>query len=123
MVLTEDQLKYRDDIIETLQLISSRDEQLEYQRQVPMAHVSAEIFCHWGDCCYRNGKHLEEEWCRPIFSPLEREAMANFNDVLNQISGALPEPPWIEQFVLMPEWARLSEAAATALSAFNQNDT
>ncbi len=118
MALTEPQLKYRQDIIETLQLISSRDEQLDYQRRVPIAHVSAELFCHWADGVYNDGKYLKEEWCRPIFSTIELQSMAEFDEVLNQVADASLTLPPIQQFVLTPEWAKLSEAAATALRAF-----
>jgi len=128
MNLFESQMAYRQDIIDTLSLISSREEQLKYQLEVPVADVTAEIFCHWGDGCYRDGKYLNEEWCLGVFSTAELEAMAEFNQVLNSIGDALsqksrveqytPSRQWaprIEEFVLTPEWAKLSEAAAKAL--------
>ncbi len=32
-------------VLEELHLLASREEQLEYQRNVPIAHVTAELFC------------------------------------------------------------------------------
>lgn len=122
MALTEPQLEYRQNVIETLQLISSREEQLDYQRDVPIAHVTAEIFCHWTDGCYQNGKFLKEKWCISAFSATELQAIAEFNETLNQVSDSALELRSIDQFVLTPEWAKLSEAAARALRVFQPLD-
>ena len=119
MALTKLQMTLRKNVIESLKLLSSRDEQLDYQRRVPIAYVSAEIFCIWDES-------YSEEWrkdksFRPTFSKSELAAMEAFNMIFEDISDSLPKnPPDIEEFVLTPEWKKLSEAASTALLSFNR---
>lgn len=105
-------------IIETLQLISSREEQLNYQRNVPIAYVSAELFCLWDG--YYNEDSAGEEWFRNVFSNEQLEAMKQFNQIFNDVLTSLPEElPSIEELILTPQWGKLSTAATLALRAFD----
>jgi hypothetical protein len=83
-----------DDIKETrhvfsslLHMIADFQSQAEYQRDVPIANVPAELICQWFDDHY----HPEEEWFKESFSEEERELMADFNDYYNKRIDYLPK--------------------------------
>ncbi len=40
---------FRERVVEHLELLSSIEEQLKYQRDVPIANVPAELVCYWFD--------------------------------------------------------------------------
>ncbi|WP_444902858.1 hypothetical protein ACJJIU_13105 [Microbulbifer sp. CnH-101-E] len=56
-----EQLKtnFRKEVFEVLDLISSKEELLDYQAKAPIAYVSAELFNQWEDC-YQILK--EQDW-------------------------------------------------------------
>ena len=43
-------INFRKEVFEVLELIASKEEQLDYQAKVPIAYVSAELFNQWNDC-------------------------------------------------------------------------
>jgi len=102
-------------IVETLKLLASRDEQMEYRRRVPIANVSAELFCFWDDVFWPDDAKLRAE-----FSESEWTALLRFHSVFERVGRLLPHHPLppIEQFVQSPHWLQLSRAAARALQAF-----
>jgi len=99
-------------VVETLQLLASRDEQMEYRRRVPIADVSAELFCLWDEAFSRDDAKL-----RAMFSESEWTALLRFHSVFERVCSLLPHHPMppIEQFVQSPHWLQLSKAAARAL--------
>jgi hypothetical protein len=114
---TETHWNIRRNIIEHLQLLSSKEDQFEYQRTVPIADVSAELFCYWDDQFHKAATN--PAWYLEVFTPDEFQALEEFNEVLKEVSKCSPYPlPDIFEFVLTPEWARLSEAASIALKSF-----
>jgi hypothetical protein len=110
-----EQLKatFRKEVIEVLGLISSKEEQLDYQAKAPIAYVSAELFNQWEDC-YQIPK--EQEWYKEAFSGAELMILREFDSALEAVAKDTPQnPPDINNFVKTPEWERLSNAAAIAL--------
>ncbi|MGH1456519.1 MAG: hypothetical protein ACRBDI_07040 [Alphaproteobacteria bacterium] len=104
---------FRNNLLETLELISSKKDQLEYQKNVPVAYVSAEIFCWWEDD-YQIPKN--EDWYQEAFSKGELEILAEFDKEFEIVANKTPDNlPDIEEFVLTPEWRELSSAAKAAL--------
>ena len=101
---------HRQRIIDALQLLASRDEQLAYQSSVPLADVSAELFCAWDDVF--SPRHDLAE-----FSSEEQAALLAFHDVFERVSRLLPHTPLppIREFVQSPHWLQLSRAAARTL--------
>ena len=102
-------------VVETLQLLASRDEHMEYHRRVPIADVSGELFCFWDDVFWPDDAKLRGE-----FSDNEWTALLRFHAVFERVSSLLthhPLPPF-EQFVHSPHWLQLSKAAARALQVF-----
>ena len=117
MELSELQQNFRRNIVETLLLLSSREEQLEYQRQVPITNVYDELFCQWFDDNY-DERFIHQAWFREAFSASEHEAMQKFNKVFGDISKVKSSITSIKEFVKTPQWKKMSEAAEAALLAF-----
>lgn len=112
------QTNHRQKIIETLQLLSSQDEQLAYQQSVPISQVSAELFCFWDDVFWQN-----DDLLRGLFSVSEWAALMRFNSVFERVLRLLPHHPLppIDEFVQSPHWLQLSRAAARALHVIGTN--
>jgi len=102
-------------VVETLQFLASKDEQLEYRRRVPIADVSAELFCFWRDVFWPDDAKLRAE-----FSEGEWTALLRFHSVFERVCALLPHHPLppIEQFFQSPHWLQLSRAATRALQVF-----
>jgi hypothetical protein len=110
-----EQLKtnFRKEVFEVLDLISSKEEQLDYQAKVPIAYVSAELFNQWEDC-YQIPR--EQDWYKEAFSEAELMILGEFDVVLEAVARDTPQnPPDINEFFKTGEWERLSSAAAIAL--------
>jgi hypothetical protein len=99
-------------VLKSLQLLASREAQLEYQRGVPIADVSAELFCMWDEAFWPADVALRAE-----FSSGEWTALLRFHSVFERVSGLLPHQPLppIDHFVESPHWLQLSRAASRAL--------
>src|SRR5437588_12191939 len=102
-------------VVETLQLLASRDEQMEYRRRVAIADVPAELFCSWDDVFWPGDAKLRIE-----FSESEWAALLRFHSIFERVCRLLPHDPLppIEQFVESPHWLQLSRAASRALQVF-----
>jgi hypothetical protein len=106
---------YRANVIETLRLLASRDAQLEYQQRVPIAHVSAELFCQWADDHF----HPTDQRLQALFTPTEWQALLAFHARFESIASRVPSPlPPIQEFVSQPLWQQLADSATDALKTF-----
>ena len=109
---TELAKRTRQNIMSILDLWSSKEEQLKYQKNVPIAQVSAELFCQWADDFY----HPEPTHFKMAFDEKEREILADFDKTFNDISDKTPnELPYIDDFVKTKEWKVVNQAAINAL--------
>ena len=61
---------------------------------------------------------INQEWFRSAFCSAELKALANFKQTFEDVNSSFENLPYIEEFVLTPEWERLSQAALTALKSF-----
>ena len=105
---------YRKETFDTLRLISSEREQLDYQSKVPIAHVSAELFCSW-ESCYQDVK--SRDWYQGTFSKIELAALKRFDVIFEQVcSETEQDVPYITEFIQTKQWLTLSKAAKLALS-------
>ena len=108
-------------MIEHLHTLSSADEQLQYQRNVPWVNVTVELICGWFDDHYGP----ESRDFMAAFSTSELIAMARFNqlfdDVLNSAS-LREEAPEIQDLVKTPEWAHVMKEAAQTLEVLERNN-
>lgn len=111
-IMTSTERTKRNILVDTLRLLASREEQFEYRRTVPIADVSAELFCMWADVFWPGDQKLQAE-----FSETDWIALQRFHSVFERVSRLQshhPLPP-IEEFVHSPHWLQLSRAAARAL--------
>jgi hypothetical protein len=109
--------RLRNRIIEHLELVSSSEAQLAYQRSVPIAQVSNELFNGWGD--WVANESAIDEFIAPIFSPEEQFAVREFNAALDAVAGRTPQKlPYITDFIGTPGWQELASAASKALTVF-----
>ncbi|WP_421810889.1 hypothetical protein [Flagellimonas sp.] len=111
--------RIRQNVLDVLKLWASKDEQLEYQKNVPIADVSAELFCQWGDDFY----HPETPQFRLAFNENERKVLADFDKTFNLISDKTSKNlPNIVDFVKTNEWLILNQAAVEALKKIKATD-
>jgi hypothetical protein len=100
--------RIRQNVMSILELWSSKEEQLEYQKNVPIAQVSAELFCQWADDTY----HPESRQFKLAFDEKEREILADFDKIFNYVSDKTPiNLPDIADFMKTTEWKIVNEAA------------
>ena len=105
---TELTKRIRQNVLNVLELWSSKEEQLEYQKNVPIAQVSAELFCQWADDTY----HPESRQFKLAFDERERDILADFDKTFNYVSDKTPNNlPDIADFVKTTEWKIVNEAA------------
>jgi hypothetical protein len=110
-----EQLKsnFRKEVFDVIQLISSKEEQLDYQVRAPIAYVSSELFNQWEEC-YQIPK--VQSWFQEAFSNSELVALSKFDLEVEAVANTTPqELPDITEFVETKEWKRLSNAAVVAL--------
>lgn len=101
----------REMLVEAIKLISSKEDLLNYQKNVPIAFVTAELFCGWGDS-YISGCDIYPL----VFNEQELIALEAFNDDFERISEIVGEDlPPIEVFVQSKEWEELSKSALETL--------
>ena len=74
-------------IIELLSLLSSEEEQLDYETKVPIADVPAELLCMWFDDQYQPDDALFIS----CFSADELAALADFHKYYDEQTRRLPE--------------------------------
>jgi hypothetical protein len=104
----------RKSIIEHLQLLSSFEAQIEYERTVPLADVPAELVCIWFDDLYQPDSQLFQA----AFTRSEREILATFHEQFEKVSDSLPEPiPSIAELHARKEWQEMNAAALATLRA------
>ena len=90
----------RRNIIELVQTLASKEEQLAYERNVPIANVPAELICIWFDDLY----HPQWDLFIEAFAPVERDRLAKFHIFYEARHKRLPDslaemhqnPAWIE---------------------------
>jgi hypothetical protein len=110
----------RNTIIRGLELAASYDAQLEYERKVPIAHVSVEVVHSWLD--FVCPEHIDEYKHEPFFSDDERAAMKRFAAVHSAVLADLPPWPWpaLVELIHTEPWERLRAGAQDALCVFNR---
>lgn len=102
-------------------MLSSAEEQLQYQRNVPFVNITVELICGWFDDHY--GPDSRDFMA--AFSTPELIAMARFDQLFNDIlnfGGLREETPEIEDLVKTPEWAHLMQEAAQTLEVLERNN-
>lgn len=111
--------RIRNRIMEYLQLVSSAAQQKDYQRRVPDVNVPTELICSWED--WMPVEEGAQGFAPPVYSAEEYEAIERYGLTWEAVAAVTPEEmPSLEEFIGMPEWERLKQAAEDVLSAFQR---
>ncbi len=110
----------RRSIIGVLRLLSSPEQQIAFERNVPKVSVTVELFSMWFDDAYLP----DSEAFRGCFSLKELAALAAFNEYYADHEKLLPEPSggirgWIED----KTWQGIMREADRALTALNSESS
>ena len=98
----------REFLRELLSLISSTEGQRQYEQEVPIANVPAELVCMWFDDHY----HPESEWFRARFSHDEQSTLAEFSHFYKARLDLLPDTANVEELQKSECWHQIMEKAA-----------
>lgn len=100
---------HRVNVINTLQLIASYKEQLEYQRKVPWINVATELVNQWFcDFYHPDFPQFEAE-----FSQEELVSLAGFNTLYDLCVSVLPNS--IAELHKSAAWAKVAASAGEVL--------
>ena len=102
----------RKQIRELLQLLSSEEEQLAYERNVPHVDITAELVCMWFDDLYDAKEAAHDS----AFSSDEQAALAEFHRFYDARVGLLPESQGtVCTWLASPIWREVMEQARRTL--------
>ncbi|WP_319480993.1 hypothetical protein [uncultured Draconibacterium sp.] len=97
----------RNNVFGVIDLWASKESQLEYQRNVPIAQVSDELFCQWEDYYFPASDDFIQ-----IFNPTELKLLSEFDETLNAIADITPKNlPLIDEFIETEEWKTMNKKA------------
>ena len=103
--------RLRQNVFDVLELWTSKDEQLTYQENVPIAQVSSELFNQWEDFYYPDSDSFTL-----AFDKKERQILSDFDKILNHICDkTIGNLPYITDFVKTNDWLIVNQAAADTL--------
>ena len=103
-------LTYKKNLYEIIELWSSAEKQLEFQKKVPIAQVSHELFNDW-DAYYANGIDFEK-----FLTEKEIKLFKDFNNTINKVCDSTPQIlPEISEFINTAEWKIVNEKAKKIL--------
>ncbi len=103
-------------IVETLRLLSSEQEQLKYETDVPHVDVTAELLCMWFDEAFIE----DSARLRACFSANEWWALTNFDTFFDQRTNKLPEGSGTVRSLLNDAtWRDIMNAAARMLQTIS----
>lgn len=112
---------FRRNVVELLQLLADRGAQIQYERDVPIADVPAELVCMWFDDLY----HPKDETFRSAFTPSELDVLAEFHRKYAaslKAIGTLPHLPNLTELHAHPAWERVVSGAQEALDSVAGED-
>jgi hypothetical protein len=102
---------WRSLVLEALDLIGSRDEQLQYEHAVPNVDITSELVSIWFDQVY----HPDHDQFSSAFSVKELGSLNEFNQVFDQAVDALPDSQGtVETWLDNNLWQRVMQAAEQA---------
>ena len=107
----EDSQQTRQVFRELLQLLSSKEEQQQYQVVVPIANVPAELLSQWFDDHY----HPKTDWFREAFTSKERDILKEFNDFYDARTRKLPDT--LAELLEDPVWSEIVAKAKQTLKS------
>lgn len=108
--------RVRNQLIDYLEVAASFRAQREYQDQSPQLHVAVEIIEQWADWV---SPEWHAQFVAPVFSEVERQAIADYQAKWDALRRCLPEPmPPLLEMHKDPLWEELRKAASAAYACF-----
>jgi hypothetical protein len=105
----------RQNIFGVIDLWTSEKSQLDYQKEVPIAQVSSELFCQWEEFYYPDSNDFKQ-----VFDKNELEMLADFDKALNDTAYKVSDnPPPIEEFIKTQEWIDMNKKAIEIKNKLN----
>lgn len=101
---------HRDRYIEALRLIADLDAQIRYEREVPIADVSAELVCMWFD-------DLDASSLDSGLSPSDAATLRNFTTFYDVRVHELPPSANVAALHANATWNEIVRKAKAALDA------
>jgi hypothetical protein len=97
----------RKNVFGVIDLWTSKENQLDYQKDVPIAQVSSELFCQWEDFYFPDSDDFSQS-----FNIEELEILTEFDKVLNDtVDKTHQNLPVIEEFIETEEWKEMNKKA------------
>jgi len=97
----------RKNVFGVIDLWASKENQLEYQKNVPIAQVSDELFCQWEDFYLSHSDDFKQ-----AFNDEELKILLEFDIVLKETIDKTPQNlPEINEFVETDEWKMMNSKA------------
>jgi hypothetical protein len=95
-------IKRRENLRELLVLLSDKDRQLDYAKDVGDKKAIDELLCMWFDDQY----HGDKEEFREMYDNEEFKSLKKFNDYYDSISEKIPDDN-VEELNNHPDWIKL----------------
>ncbi len=77
----------RESLKEVLQMLASKENQIKYEKDVPVANVSSELICMWFDDIY----HPDSSQHKEAFSTEEQQVLSSFNTFFYSRKDKIPK--------------------------------
>ena len=105
----------RNNVFGVIDLWASEKSQLDYQKDVPIAQVSSELFCQWEDFYYPDSSDFGQ-----AFDKTELGILAEFDKALNETADKTPGNPLpIEEFIKTRAWIDMNIKAIEIKNRLN----
>ena len=101
------QMCYRKTLLALIRFLGDSESQFEYERNVQIANVPAELICMWFDDSY----HPDTELFRESFSGEEREILASFNRFFDGRVSSMPDGGGVSSLLESLEWLEIMSQA------------
>ena len=102
---------YRQSVKELIELLASKEQQMQYQDSLSVGDPAAELVCMWFDDTY----HPDTELFNSAFTHDEAAILASFNTIYQDNSVNLPDT--LEEFHRTSEWSEIMSEAKYVLGA------
>lgn len=109
--------RVRNHTIEYLELAASYELQVQYERDVPIAHVPSEIICQWEDLSPVD--RADDALHADLYSVDEAAAIREYHSVWNRVADQIPSGfPTLKTVQTLTCWDDLRQAAISAGGVF-----
>lgn len=114
MLITEEQkLNSKNNLFQTLETMSSIEEQINYKKAVSFVHIPHELICQW------DGAFMSEQrWFREIWTNDEWNSLNDFDKEFRTLYRKIPniEFPDIPEVLENKTWVRIMKSAKKVLA-------